>query len=116
MNRPEDLGPGDHPVGPGTVGRMGQHAVPPTTHTIELAQIAELNEHLAGSPAALVLETLRQEGSEAPRPVGRVEFEGSPAFPWVYAVLQDTGERVLLHTADLQALSRGFRLHHHWGL
>lgn len=95
-------------VGRPTVENMhaGHHEVPETTHTLELAQVRELNQHLAAGPVPLADD----------RPITRVEYEGSPAFPWVYGIVGGSGERVMLHTADLHTISRALNLRHHWGL
>lgn len=95
------------------------HAVPRTTHTINLQQVAEINERLAGQGTALLPVDV---GLELPTPAAIVEIvmEGSPTFGYLWAQLRAGGAeagRVLLHTDHLRAISKVLHFpHHHWGL
>ena len=106
-------------------------SVPPTTHTLEMAQIAELNAHLADRPASLAITAGAIGMSGAPLdPVEdgelaedavllRVAWQGSPEFPDIHAHFT-TGRggspsRALLHTAALHELSQLLGLRQRWG-
>ena len=113
-------------------GPRGGHAHPlaPGTHTVEMAQLAELDSALADAPpttaAELGLVDAPVHGRPGRRlPAGallvRVSWAGDPAFPDVYAVFAETpggpgGPEVDLHTAALRALSHRLGLRHSWGV
>jgi len=90
-----------------------RHALGPSTHTLELDQVAELNAQLAAgrglAPAALDLP--------ATGALRQVIAEGPPNFPYLYGRFDDpAGGRMPLHTEHLRALSRQLHLNHHWGV
>lgn len=97
---------------------LHQHPVPRTTHTLNLAQVAEINERLAAPGAALPAAAVGLEPAAAA--VAEVVMEGSPTFGYLWARLHAGGAeagRVLLHSDHLRALSRALHLpNHHWGL
>jgi hypothetical protein len=81
-----------------------------------LDQVAEINARLAAASVST-----SDLGLEAPVGVlAEIVLEGSPTFGYLWARLRAGGEeagRVLLHTDQLQAISRALHLpHHHWGL
>ncbi|WP_088319718.1 hypothetical protein [Kineosporia sp. R_H_3] len=95
---------------------LHSHAVPRTTHTMNLDQVAEINERLAATSLSTA-----DIGLEAPAGVlAEIVLEGSPTFGYLWARLRAGGQeagRVLLHTDQLKAISRALHLaHHHWGL
>jgi hypothetical protein len=106
------------------------HRLSAGTHTVEMAQIADLNARLVGVPgptaAQLGLDGARvRQGSADPLPgaavLTRVCWAGAPAFPDVQAVFgppSGPGARLLvdLHTQALQALSHHLGLRQTWGL
>lgn len=113
---------------------MSEHPLDPTTHTVEMTQIAELNEHLKLPQSAPVtaadlgLQGARMRGGRGaggslagPEVVVSVSWTGSPAFPDIFANfgVKGTGQvsgRVQLHTAQLKELSHRLGLRHGWGL
>ena len=95
---------------------MSEHHLSPTTRTLELAQIEELNAHLssarsgsqgsAGLPAAAILV--------------RLSGEGPPEYPYVHAHFSTPGATdallvIELHTDSLRRLSHLAGRHHRWG-
>ncbi len=92
------------------------HAAPPTTHTLDQRQVAEINERLGdGAVVTAGAVGLTEAGSPEAR-LTHVVLEGSPEFPYVYGVLGE-GTRVPLHTDALRAISHALHLQgHHWGL
>jgi|tagenome__1003787_1003787.scaffolds.fasta_scaffold19631563_1 hypothetical protein len=136
---------------------MPAHTIAPTTQTLELRQIAEINARLRQVRAAELLRAddlgvggteviaghvdavaahlshLPQHVGSGPRSSGIVSQEdrllqlvavGSPIFPYIYGLFgsgraADSGRGrllpVTLHTAQLQQISKHFRMHHHWG-
>ena len=92
-----------------------QHAVPRTTHTLNLEQVAEINALLAGPGTTLLAGDVGLEPAGAR--VAEVEMEGSPTFGYLYARLAGAPtDRVELHTDHLRAISKALHLPHHWGL
>lgn len=105
-------------------------SLPPTTHTLEMAQVAELNERLTshtGSPtitaAALgmggaPLHPRATEGLPDAAVLVRVSWQGSPEFPDVYGHFgAGPGPfQALLHTAALNQLAHHLRVRQHWGI
>lgn len=95
------------------------HPLPPTTRTMELAQVAQLNDRL-GTPGTVL--TASDLGLDAPAGVALAEvvLEGSPSYGYLWGLFRAAGGdavRVLLHTDHLRALSRAVHLpHHHWGV
>ncbi len=111
---------------------MSHHPLDPTSHTIEMEQIGELNASLADPHAptvtsgALGLTGTAMAGSEGQglsghEVVKEVSWRGTPDFPDIYAECGAKGTSepstsVLLHTDHLRELSRLLHLTHHWGL
>jgi len=113
-----------------------KHEVSRTTHTVEMTQIAELNDRLSKRDAteAISASELGLEGS-ALLPVGdaghhvlpgdavleRVSFDGPPEFPYIHAHFRPSPAdprslTVDLHTHALRELSRLLHLHEVWGV
>jgi hypothetical protein len=110
-----------------------EHELSPGTHTVELQQIAEINDRLRPDGARLTAGAIgftgvtgvgsKPEVAEARAAHAlwllRVRLEGSPSFPWVYGEFApNPGQpplRTLLHTPHLRAISSALGLHHHWG-
>ena len=112
---------------------MKPHHLPPTTHTIEMAQIAEFNTRLgAHQGPALTAAELELEGAPLHRrstgvlpgtaELIRVAWDGAPEFPDIHAHFAPTARGasdvvvVNLHTAALRLLSHRLGLHHVWGV
>src|SRR5262245_56933511 len=95
--------------------------VAPTTHTVELDQIHEINAALA-SGHRLTAGSLGVATTVPGDAVLRsVEAEGPPSYPYVYGHFsrRDTehAARVELHTAQLRAISDQLLLRSHiWGV
>ena len=89
---------------------MRGHRLSDTTHTVELRQIAELNDGLA---------------TEAGLPFGdgatlkALHAEGPPSYPYVFGTVGSSRgprRRVPLHTPHLRAVSGALGMRHHvWG-
>jgi hypothetical protein len=109
------------------------HPIDPTTHTIEMGQIAEINQRLQepGRPALtaadLDLSDVPLHGARAAGSLSgqarlvAVDWSGAPTFPNIYGEFAAAGsdradQRVLLHTEHLRELSRRLGLRHRWGL
>jgi hypothetical protein len=106
------------------------HPLDPTTHTVEMSQIAELNLRLKAPQARKVSAAElgligggagSANGLSGADVVLRVSWDGSPAFPDIYAHFATAGgdargTPVRLHTEQLRELSRRFGLHHRWGV
>jgi hypothetical protein len=110
---------------------MISSSMPPTTHTLEMAQVLELNERLRDrSGSTAITAGALGLGGVALHPAGaagladdavlvRVSWQGSPEFPDVYAHFgPGRGGRlqVLLHTAALQELCHLLGLRQRWGV
>lgn len=109
---------------------MKHRTIPPTTHTVEMAQIAEFNDRLSGEPRVVVTAAdLTCEGSPViglhghPALPGAavlvaVSWDGDPAFPDIYGRFASDKATVAihLHTAALRNLSHRLNLHHVWGV
>jgi hypothetical protein len=111
-----------------------KHQLSSTTHTVEMAQIAELNGGLRESKRAQAISAslLGLQGVEASSGseddhslpgdaflVG-ISFDGPPAFPYVHAQFgtdpSDHGSLTVdLHTGALRKLSHLLNLRHVWG-
>jgi hypothetical protein len=108
------------------------HSLPPTTHTLEMAQVSELNARLAdrlGSPP-ITAGTIGMGGAALHFPAeGRLpeaavlvqlSWEGSPEFPDIYGHFGGshaaTRCQSLLHTAALEELCSQLGVRQHWGL
>jgi hypothetical protein len=104
---------------------------PTTTHTVDMAQIADLNTRLSNHSglriraADLGLEGASVSGSSSGPLAGsavlvRLCWDGAPEFPDIHAHFTLGGdavdtERVDLHTAALRELSHRLHAHHIWG-
>ena len=102
-----------------------------TTHTVDMAQVADLNTRLSNgtgsqvSAADLGLEGVPVSGSSAGRLAGsavlvRVSWDGAPEFPYIHGHFSngagtDGAHTVDLHTAALRELSHRLHAHHIWG-
>ena len=110
---------------------MTSPSLPPTTHTLEMAQVAELNERLVGrtgstsvTAAALGMGgvSLRLRGADGlpdDAVLVRLSWEGSPEFPDIYGHFgpgRDGRLQALLHTAALQALCHLLGVRQRWGV
>ena len=84
---------------------MRKHRLAETTHTLELRQIAELNERLQRGGVVFAGGTLC-----------RLVARGPPSYPDVFAeIATATGSRlVAVHGPELQSFSSHFHLPHHW--
>ncbi len=107
-----------------------RHELAPTSHTVEMAQVAELNARLAEHPR-LTAEQLRltgaplRSGSRGSLP-GSAElrgltWDGIPEFPTLHAVFapgtaSDSRLVVELHTESLHELGRRLGLRQAWGV
>jgi hypothetical protein len=104
--------------------------MPRTSHTLELAQLADLNARLSKhrSPVTAVDLGLQDAPPPASRPAGglpgsavlvRLCWDGPPEFPYVHAhftVTDESADRVVdLHTAALRALGLRLGAHQRWG-
>jgi hypothetical protein len=107
--------------------------LPVTTHTIEMAQIADINSRLATRDKALAITAaqLGLEGATVVAPAGaslpptavlvRLGWDGPPEFPYIHGHFSDDSTSdgswiVGLHTRALQALSHRLSAQHVWGL
>lgn len=94
--------------------------MPRTTHTVNLAQVADLNGRLAEPGVSLSPSDLGISTPSAAAVIAEVVMEGSPTFGYLWGRLVAGGSeagRVLLHTDHLRAMSRALHFpHHHWGL
>ena len=110
---------------------MSHHPLDPTSHTIEMEQIDELNAKLADEHAPTVTTAdLGLTGSPLPpgsqglsghEVVLKVTWCGTPDFPDIFGEFGAAGTtepstHVRLHTAHLRELSRLLHCSHHWGL
>jgi hypothetical protein len=107
---------------------MLENPMPPTTHTVEMQQLTELNARLASGPrgAAISAEDLGVAGATVTAGSGeghslagsailtRVAWDGPPEFPYIHGHFGDAV--VELHTAALRELSHRLGLHHRWGV
>ena len=100
---------------------MKAHHLAPTTHTVELDQIHEMNAALASGHRV----TAGSLGVPATVPGDAVlrslEAEGPPPYPYIYGHFSRRGTqdrvRVELHTAQLRAISDQLSLRSHtWGV
>lgn len=102
-----------------------------TTHTVDMAQIADLNTRLSTNTGSTVsaadvgLEGAAVNGSSAVTLAGsavlaRICWDGAPEFPDIHAHFSagagDEGALVVdLHTAALREISRLLHARHAWG-
>jgi hypothetical protein len=113
------------------------YQLPSTTHTVEMAQIAELNGGLREREGSQAIRAslLGLQGAEVSSGsddelssslpgdafLVRVSFDGPPEFPYVHAHFRidpcDHGSLTVdLHTDALRKLSHLLRLQHVWGV
>ncbi|HEX5383989.1 MAG TPA: hypothetical protein VFW54_05070 [Propionibacteriaceae bacterium] len=103
---------------------------PATTHTIEMAQITEINAKL-GPPSGVVITAselpLEIQPGDRRVPVNpsalltSLSWTGSPSFPDIFAYFRASGSEesrrcLRLHTAALKEISHRLNLHHAWGV
>lgn len=110
---------------------MIRSSLPPTTHTLEMEQVADLNARLTdrqGSPPCTAA-TLGMVGAPL-HPIGadgladaavlvRVSWQGSPEFPDVYGhfrVGRAHPVQALLHTAALNRVAHHLGVRQRWGV
>lgn len=113
-----------------------KHPLPQTTHTVEMTQISELNDHLSfrdpaetisaadlGLAGATVLVSAgaAQKTLPAQAVLDRVTCEGPPEFPYVHAHFRrspaESGQLTVdLHTHALRELSHLLHLREVWGV
>ena len=112
------------------------HQISRTTHTVEMAQIAEINDGLRAREGTRAIRASllgmqgvkRSPGSnddnESSLPeeasITRLSFDGPPEFPYVHGHfrtdLRDHGSLTVdLHTDALRRLSHLLGLQHAWG-
>jgi hypothetical protein len=114
---------------------MQHHQLPSTTHTVEMAQIAELNGGLREGERSQAIRAslLGLQGVESSSAsdddhsglpgdafLVSVSFDGPPEFPYVHARFRtdpsDHGSLTVdLHTDALRKLSHLLNLQHVWG-
>jgi hypothetical protein len=115
---------------------MSEHHLAPTTRTLELAQIDELNEHLSvlrgtssftagelglgGAPLVSASGAQVSSGLPATAVLIRLSAEGPPEYPYVHGHFGTAGSAQAelvaeLHTASLRRLSQLAGLHQRWG-
>ncbi len=115
------------------------HARPSnTTHTVEISQVDDINDQLAGrmlprpsiTAAELTMAGAVVLGHKTATLPGasllvRVSWEGAPQYPYIHGHFADpSGTKssadgtvaVELHTAALRLLSHRLHLHHVWGI
>ncbi|HEY6797747.1 MAG TPA: hypothetical protein VI248_23985 [Kineosporiaceae bacterium] len=101
---------------------MPHHPLSRSTRTLDMAQLAQLGDALGGTGAPrLTAGDLGVDPRHAPGSavLGRVWWEGSPEFPYIYGDFSAGGggpERVPLHTENLLKISHALGLHHRWGV
>ncbi|GLY32722.1 hypothetical protein [Kineosporia sp. NBRC 101731] len=100
---------------------MNHRSMSGTNLTLEMAQIAALEEHLTRrhhaplTAGVLGLATVPEKAV-----LQHVTAVGPTCYPFVYGHFRASGDQsevaVELHTQQLRRLSDTFRLHQHWGL
>ena len=107
-----------------------RHGLPATTHTVEMAQIIDLNRRLSNAVSPVI--TAQELDMAAAAVIGgpsaldgqavlvRLSWEGSPEFPTVHGHFKDAGTGHLLtaelHTHALKEMSRRLHLQQRWGI
>jgi hypothetical protein len=110
---------------------MLDHLLPPTTHTVEMAQLGEINDRLRATRNAPVITAGQlglSGGSDSPGSTGlpgsaalvRLAWDGPPEYPYIHGHFAVAGGQSAsfvaeMHTASLNELSRLVGLHHRWG-
>ena len=110
---------------------MSEHHLSRATHTLDLAQLAQIDERLAasGAPTLTAADLGVADGAVPGAAVLlRVWCRGDPEFPDIFGDFggpstpapgsagRAAGTPVPLHTPSLHALSRLLGLHHRWGV
>jgi hypothetical protein len=109
---------------------MISSSLPPTTHTLEMAQVAELNQRLKERSGSSPLTAASIGMGSAPQqPAGagglpgtavlvRLSWQGSPEFPDIYGHFSGGPGplQALLHTAALDRLCHHLDLRQRWGV
>lgn len=109
---------------------MIRSSLPKTTHTLEMAQVVELNERLADhhGSAEITAEALGMAGARLHPPgaaglaggavLVRVSWQGSPEFPDIYGHFGPGrgSSEALLHTAALNQLAHALGVRQCWGI
>lgn len=106
------------------------HRLSLSTHTVELAQLRAINEHLSEVPRSLRAADIGMEGRDAldgpdvialpaAARLADLVWDGPPQFPYIHAHFLIDGRRdpvlVELHSQTLRELSHRLGLHHVWG-
>lgn len=111
---------------------MSEHHLSRATHTLDLAQLAQIDERLAASGAPTLTAAdlgLADDAVPGAAVLLRVWCRGDPEFPDIFGDFGGpstsasasagpvaAGTHVRLHTPSLLALSRLLGLHHRWGV
>lgn len=106
-----------------------RHGLTTTTHTIEMAQVDDLNRRLANSRSPKISAAdLGMSGTTLPSGapsrlvpqavLTKVSWQGDPEFPEIHGHFDspDGVEIADLHTAALQQISRRLLLRQRWGV
>jgi hypothetical protein len=93
---------------------MHEHPLSPTTRTVELSQLEQLDAaiRLPGAPRITPAD-LGLDADPSDGVLTDVSYDGPPEYPYIQGTFG--GRRVDLHTAALRELSRRLHLHHTWG-
>jgi len=98
---------------------MADHRLSPTTHTLDMAQVAQLDARLRDPHAPAVTAADVGVADEAVAPSALLRTVWPPEFPYLYADFEGPGGapvHVQLHTPHLVKLSHRLGLHHRWGV
>lgn len=106
-----------------------RHGLPPTTHTVEMAQVDDINLRLKNSRSPVIsaadlgMSGTTLPGGAASRLVPeavltRVSWQGDPEFPELHGHFDSpTGPQTAdLHTEALKQISRRLLLRQRWGV
>lgn len=101
--------------------QAGRRTVSGATRTLEMRQVDEVNACISRGDRLTAGELEVDPGLAASgTTLRRLVMEGSPSFPYLFAVFGAEGAAgvpsVPLHTENLRLLSKALHLHHHWGL
>jgi hypothetical protein len=98
------------------------HPLSPTTHTVEMDQLHEINERLAAPRNAPVI-TAQHLGLPLPASavLVRLDWDGPPEYPYIHGHFAASGGQSAslvaeLHTSALHQLSRLIGVQHRWGV
>jgi hypothetical protein len=112
---------------------MPSAGLPSTTHTVEMAQITEINTKLQHHPSDITAAELGLGGRQLhgrehlnqtlpdSAVLARLCWEGPPDYPYIHAHFSAGAAAVAdavvdLHTEALKTLSHRLSLHHTWGV